>query len=57
MKVKLISLDRRTNIATVECVCGGRTRICTTAATAAMPNRARCPACNHAFDYPPDVEK
>jgi hypothetical protein len=57
MKMKLINLDKRTNIATLECACGGRTLICTTAATETMPNKARCPACNHAFEYPPDVEK
>jgi transcription elongation factor Elf1 len=57
MKLKLISLDKQTNIATLVCACGGRTIICTTAATEAMPNKARCPACNHTFDYPRDVEK
>ena len=57
MKMKLINLDKRTNIATLECTCGGRTLICTTAATEAMPNKARSPACKHTFDYPPDVEK
>jgi hypothetical protein len=57
MKMKLINLDKRTNIATLECACGGRTLICTTAATETMPNKARCPACSHTFAYPPDVEK
>lgn len=57
MKMKVINLDKRTNIATVECACGGRMLICTTAATETMPNKARCPACSHTFDYPTNVEK
>lgn len=57
MKMKLLNLDKRTSIATVECACGGRTLISTTAATDAMPNKARCPACNQTFAYPTNVEE
>jgi hypothetical protein len=52
MKMKLINLEKRTNIATLVCACGGRTLIRKTAVTEATRNRARCPACNHTFDYP-----
>ena len=55
MKMKLIKLDKRTNIATVECECGGLTLISTTGATKAMPNKGRCPVCNQTFDYPTDL--
>jgi hypothetical protein len=57
MKMKLINLDNRASIATVECECGGLTLISTTAATEAWPNKGRCPVCNETFDYPTDLEK
>ena len=43
MKMKLINLDKRANIATLECECGGLTLISAAGATEAMPNRGRCP--------------
>ena len=55
MKMKLINLDNRASIATVEC--GGLTLISTAAATEAWPNKGRCPVCNETFDYPTDLEK
>jgi hypothetical protein len=54
--VKLLHLDTRNNIATVECECGGLTLISTAGATETMPNRGRCPVCNQTFDYPTDLE-
>ena len=56
MKMKLINLDKRASIATLECECGGLTLISTTAATEAWPNKGRCPVCNQTFDYPTDLE-
>ena len=55
MKMKVINLDTRTNIATLECECGGLTLISTAGATEAMPNRGHCPVCNEPFDYPNDL--
>jgi hypothetical protein len=57
MKMKLIKLDKRTLIATVECECGGLTLISTAGATKAKPNRGHCPVCNETFDYPTDLRK
>ena len=57
MKMKLINLDTRANIATLGCECGGLTLISTTAATEAMPSKGRCPVCNDIFGYPTDLEK
>jgi len=57
MKMKLINLDNRASIATVECECGGLTLISTTAVTEAWPNKGRCPVCNETFDYPTDLEQ
>ena len=57
MKLKLISLDKQTNIATLVCECGGLTLISTTTATEGWPNKGRCPVCNNTFDYPTDLEK
>ena len=56
MKMKLIKLDKQTNIATLECECRGLTLISTAGATEAVPNRGHCPVCNETFDYPTDVE-
>ena len=56
MKMKLIKLDIQTDIATLECACGGLTLISTAGATEVMPNRGHCPVCNETFDYPTDVE-
>lgn len=55
--MKLIQMVTGTNIATVECECGGRTLIATTGATEAAPKRGRCPMCIRTFDYPTDLEK
>ena len=57
MKMKLINLDNRANIATQGCECGGLTLISTTAATETMPSKGRCPVCNDTFGYPTDLEK
>ena len=56
MKMKLINLDNRANIATLGCECGSLTLLSTTGATEAMPNRGRCPVCNQTFDYPTDLK-
>ena len=56
MKMKLINLDTRTNIATLECECGGLTLISAEGATEAMPNRGHCPVYNETFDYPTDLK-
>lgn len=56
MRMKLIKLDKQTNIATLECECGGLTLISTAGATEAMPNRGHCPVCNEPFEYPTDLK-
>ena len=53
--MKIIQMDTRNNIATLECECGGLTLISTTGATEAMPNKGRCPVCNQTFGYPTDL--
>ena len=55
MKMKLINLDNRANIATLGCECGSLTLLSTTGATEAMPNKGRCPVCNQTFHYPTDL--
>ena len=57
MKMKLINLDTRANIATLGCECGGLTLISTTAATEAMTSKGRCPVCNDTFGYLTDLER
>jgi hypothetical protein len=57
MPIKLISLDLQTNVATVECWCGGRALIPLTGVTKDTPWRERCPKCRSVFDYPTDLQK
>jgi hypothetical protein len=53
--MKLLHMHRRTNIATVECGCGGQTIIPTTGATEDSPARGVCPRCGTFMLYPNDV--
>jgi ribosomal protein S27E len=57
MPIKLIHLDLRTKIATLECGCGGRMLLPTTGATADKPAHVRCPMCGKVMAYPNDLEK
>jgi hypothetical protein len=57
MPIKLIHLDLRTKIATLECGCGGRMLLPTTGATEDKPAHVRCPMCGKVMAYPNDLEK
>ena len=56
-RVKLLHVERESNLAVVECNCGGRVLASTKDATAATPTKATCPVCNRTFEYPEDVVK
>jgi len=55
--MKLLHMDPRNNIATVECWCGGQTIIPTTGATEDKPARGRCPRCGTLMLYPSDLAR
>ena len=57
MPIKLIHLDLRTKIATLECGGGGQMLLPTTGATEDKPAPVRCPVCGEVMAYPNDVEK
>ena len=54
--MKLLHLDPRNKIATVECWCGGQTLIPTFDASEQAPRMGWCPVCARTLHYPNDLE-
>ena len=55
--MKLIHMDPRNKIATVECPCGDQTLISTVDASEQAPRMGWCPICARTLLYPNDLEK